>query len=92
MRDLGYRKAECEVLQGVSIDGDNLIITFQVTEGPLTRIAGVEVKGNKIYTDERIRQELSTVIGAPYSRSQARADGRSSVSSLRARRLSECAS
>jgi outer membrane protein insertion porin family len=75
MRDLGYRKADAQVLQGVSINGDNLIITFEVTEGPLTRIAGVEVKGNKIYTDERIRQELRTVIGGPYSRSQARADG-----------------
>ena len=53
MRDLGYRKASAQVLQGVSINGDNLIITFQVDEGPLTRIAGVEVKGNKIYTDER---------------------------------------
>ncbi|HEU4932370.1 MAG TPA: POTRA domain-containing protein [Pyrinomonadaceae bacterium] len=75
MRDLGYRKASAQVLQGVSIDGDNLIITFQVDEGPLTRITGVEVKGNKIYTDERIHQELRTVIGAPYSRSQARTDG-----------------
>ena len=75
MRDLGYRKASVEVLQGVSINGDDLIITFNVSEGPLTRIAGVEVKGNKIYTDDRIRQELRTVIGAPYSRSQARADG-----------------
>ena len=75
MQDLGYRKAAVDVLQGVSINGDDLIITFNVTEGPLTRIAGVEVKGNKIYTDDRIRQELHTVIGAPYSRSQARADG-----------------
>ena len=74
MRDLGYRKASAQVLQGVSINGDNLIITFQVNEGPLTRIAGVEVKGNKIYTDDRIRQTLRTVIGAPYSRSLARTD------------------
>ena len=74
MRDLGYRKASAQVLQGVSINGDSLIITFEVTEGPLTRIAGVEVKGNKIYTDERVRQELRTVIGAPYSRSVARID------------------
>src|SRR5215213_4707076 len=74
MRDLGYRKASAQVLQGVSINGDNLIITFQVYEGPLTRIAGVEVKGNKIYTDERIRQTLRTVINAPYSRSLARTD------------------
>lgn len=74
MRDIGYRKASAQVLQGVSINGDSLIITFQVNEGPLTRIAGVEVKGNKIYTDERIRQTLRTVIGAPYSRSVARTD------------------
>ncbi|HZM97909.1 MAG TPA: POTRA domain-containing protein, partial [Pyrinomonadaceae bacterium] len=84
MRDLGYRKAEVQVLQGVSVDGENLIITFQVTEGPLTRIAGVEVKGNKIYTDQRLRQQLRTVIGAPFSRSQARADG-DRVSALYAR-------
>ena len=75
MRDLGFRKATVEVLQGVSIDGSDLIITFQVNEGPLTRIAGVEVKGNTIYTDERLRRELRTVVGAPYSRSQARVDG-----------------
>jgi outer membrane protein insertion porin family len=75
MRDLGYRKAKASVLQGVSIDGESLIITFQVEEGPLTRVAGVEVKGNQIHTEERIRKELGTVIDAPYSRSQARADG-----------------
>jgi outer membrane protein insertion porin family len=75
MRDLGYRRADVDVLQGVSISGESLIITFNVTEGPLTRIAGVELRGNKIYTDQRLRDELKTVIGAPYSRSQARADG-----------------
>jgi outer membrane protein insertion porin family len=74
MRDLGYRRAEAEVLQGVSIDGENLIITFNVIEGPLTRIAGVEVRGNTVYTEQRLRDRLRTVIGAPFSRSQARAD------------------
>ena len=74
MRDLGYRRAEVEVLQGVSINGENLIITFNVIEGPLTRIAGVEVRGNTIYTEQRLRDRLRTVIGAPFSRSQARAD------------------
>ena len=75
MRDLGYRRAEVDVLQGVSISGESLIITFNINEGPLTRIAGLEVRGNKIYTDQRLRDELKTVIDAPYSRSQARADG-----------------
>ena len=75
VRDLGYRHAEVEVLQGVNINGENLIITFNVVQGPLTRIAGVEVRGNKIYTEERLRRLLRTVVGAPYSRSQARSDG-----------------
>jgi outer membrane protein assembly factor BamA len=75
MRDIGYRRVHVDVLQGVSLNGDGLIITFQVNEGPLTRIAGVEVRGNKIYTDQRLRAELKTVIDSPFSRSQARADG-----------------
>jgi outer membrane protein assembly factor BamA len=75
MRDIGYRRVKVDVLQGVSINGEDLIITFNVNEGRLTRIAGVEVRGNKIYTDQRLRDELKTVIDAPYSRSQARADG-----------------
>ncbi|MEP6635838.1 MAG: POTRA domain-containing protein [Acidobacteriota bacterium] len=75
MRELGYRRADVEVLQGVSLNGENLIITFNVTEGPLTRVAGVEIRGNKIYTDQRLREELKTVIDAPFSRSQARFDG-----------------
>src|SRR5882724_3215693 len=74
MKDLGYRRATVTVLQGVSLNGENLIITFQVEEGPLTRIAGVEVRGNKIYTEQRIRDELKIVISSPFSRSQARFD------------------
>ncbi len=75
MQDLGYRRTEVEVLQGVSIDGENLIITFNVVEGPLTRIASVDVRGNQIFTEQRIRNELMTVVGGPYSRTQARIDG-----------------
>ncbi|PWT82986.1 MAG: hypothetical protein C5B44_01255, partial [Acidobacteria bacterium] len=74
MKDLGYRRAKVTVLQGVSLNADNLIITFQVEEGPLTRIAGVQVRGNKIYTEQRIRDELRIVLGAPFSRSEARFD------------------
>ncbi|MFN2455378.1 MAG: POTRA domain-containing protein [Pyrinomonadaceae bacterium] len=87
MRDLGYRRAKVDVRQGVSVNGDNLIITFVVTEGALTRVAGVEIRGNQIYTDKRLREELSrgtchpedqpgtTIIGGAFSLSQARADG-----------------
>jgi outer membrane protein insertion porin family len=75
IRDLGFRHAEVEVLQGVSLNGENLIITFNVAEGPLTRVAGVEVRGNKIYIEDRLLTALGTVVGAPFSLSQARRDG-----------------
>ncbi|HSE32265.1 MAG TPA: POTRA domain-containing protein [Pyrinomonadaceae bacterium] len=74
MRDLGYRRATVAVLQGVSINGDNLIISFEVNEGPLTRVAGVEVRGNRIFTDQQLKDELHAVIGGPFSRTEARFD------------------
>ncbi|HEY9284451.1 MAG TPA: BamA/TamA family outer membrane protein, partial [Pyrinomonadaceae bacterium] len=84
MQELGYLRAEVEVRRGVSIDSDDLIITFAVTPGPLTRVSGVEVRGNQIYEAKRLlgepcevaalRGEPCTVVGAPYSRALARAD------------------
>ena len=59
MQELGYRRAEVTVRQGVSIEGENLIITFVVTEGPRTKIAGLEIRGNKIFTDSRLRDEVA---------------------------------
>jgi len=55
MRDLGYRRAAVSVRQGITLESDNLIITFAVTEGPLTRVAGIETRGNQIYTAEQLR-------------------------------------
>src|SRR6185312_13594668 len=74
MREFGYRHSVVQVLQGVSINGEDLIITFKVTEGPLTRVAGVEIRGNKIYTEARLRDEVRTVIGGPLSRAIVRVD------------------
>lgn len=95
MRDLGYRDAAVSVRRGIAIDNDNLIITFAVTEGPLTRVADIEVRGNQIYTAAQLRDarcaagtapregtpaglpadEGCLVVGGPYSRTAARADG-----------------
>lgn len=75
MRDLGYRRAKVAVRQGVSLEGDNLIITFAVTEGPLSTIAAIEVRGNKIYTEAELVQLLTIKPGQPFSRTRARADG-----------------
>ncbi|MGH9901303.1 MAG: POTRA domain-containing protein, partial [Pyrinomonadaceae bacterium] len=84
MVDLGYRQAEVNVLQGVSPEGESLIITFEVTENQLTRVSDVEIRGNLIYTAERLREaacppdrlpeEVCTIIGGPFSRSAARSE------------------
>jgi len=74
MQDLGYRRAEVNVLQGIDPTKDNLIITFEVTEGALTRVAEIEVRGEKAFPEDRLHKEITIVKGAPYSRSQVRAD------------------
>ncbi|MDT4897711.1 MAG: outer membrane protein insertion porin family [Acidobacteriota bacterium] len=58
MRDLGYRNVHTTVRQGVSLEGENLIITFVVEEGARTRIADVTFRGNKLYTDARLKGEV----------------------------------
>jgi outer membrane protein insertion porin family len=72
MQELGYRRADVRVRQGVSPTGDDLIITFVVTEGPLTRISGVEIEGNQAFDDARLIQELPALVGRPFSRARAR--------------------
>ena len=74
MRDLGYRHAVVNVLQGISPIQDDLIITFQVTEGALTRVADIQIQGEKAIPEDRLRQEVTIVKDAPYSPSQVRAD------------------
>lgn len=74
MRDFGYRKSQVTVIQSVALNGQDLIITFKVAEGPLTRVVGVELRGNKIYSDERLRKEIGTIVGAPLYRSLIRID------------------
>jgi outer membrane protein insertion porin family len=74
MHDLGYRRADVNVLQGISPSQDTLIITFDVTEGPLTRIAEIEIRGQTAFPTERLRNEITIVKDAPYSPAQVRAD------------------
>ena len=74
MQDLGYRRADVNVLQGIDPTKDNLIITFEVTEGALTRVTEIEVRGQKAFPEDRLHKEITIVKGAPYSRSQVRAD------------------
>ena len=73
-KNLGYRRADVHVLQGISPTQDSLIITFEVTEGPLTRVAEIEVRGEKAFPEDRLLKEINTIKGGPYSPAQVRAD------------------
>lgn len=65
LRDLGYRDAAVSVRQGITLESDNLIITFAVNEGPLTRVANIEVRGNQIYTGAQLRDARCAAGAAP---------------------------
>lgn len=55
LRDLGYRRAQVEVLRGVSPSGGRLIVTFRVKQGPRTHIEDIGVRGNTILTEDQLR-------------------------------------
>ena len=66
LRDLGYRRATVEVLRGVSPTGDNLIITFDVTQGPRTHIEDIGIRGNTVLTGDELRARLTLNPEDPY--------------------------
>ncbi|HSK72336.1 MAG TPA: POTRA domain-containing protein [Pyrinomonadaceae bacterium] len=72
MRELGYRNADVTVRQGVDPNGEDLIITFVVTEGIPTQIQDVEIVGNQAFPDATLMTELPDLIGKNYSRARAR--------------------
>jgi outer membrane protein insertion porin family len=74
MREFGYRRAQATVLQAISVNGEGVIITFNVAEGALTRVAEIEIHGGKVFPEDQLRKEINTVRGAPYSPAQVRAD------------------
>jgi len=72
MRELGYRDSRVGAKQGVSLDGDDLIITFVVREGIPTIIEDVEIEGNTSFSDATLLTELPNLVGKNFSRARAR--------------------
>ncbi len=72
LRELGYRRARVGFKQGVSPEGESLIITFVVREGIPTLIEDVEINGNTSFDDATLLTELPTLVGKKYSRVKAR--------------------
>ncbi|HSI88887.1 MAG TPA: POTRA domain-containing protein [Pyrinomonadaceae bacterium] len=72
LRELGYRDAEVRVNQGVSLTGDELIITFVVDQGEPTVVSNVRIVGNTAFTDAELEAVLPEIVGRNYSRARAR--------------------
>ncbi|NNE99413.1 MAG: BamA/TamA family outer membrane protein [Pyrinomonadaceae bacterium] len=72
LRELGYRSARVGIKQGVSTDGESLIITFVVREGNPTKIKNVLIEGNTSFTDSTLQTELPDLVGKNFSRARAR--------------------
>lgn len=72
LRELGYRRNTVTVRQGVSPNGEDLIITFVVDEGIPTRIDGVEIVGNTSFDTATLEAQLPNLVGKNFSRARAR--------------------
>lgn len=72
LRELGFRDATVRVNQGVSPDGENLIITFVVEEGARTTISEVEIAGNSAFADDILKAELPLLENTFFSRAKLR--------------------
>ncbi len=72
MQELGYRQVDVKVKQGVSPDGENLLITFVVKEGLPTRIDSVEIAGNTELSGGLLENHLPNLVGKNFSRARAR--------------------
>jgi len=59
LKAVGYRRAHVDVRRGVSVSGDNLIVTFEVDQGPRTYVEEIGMRGNQVMTTGELSQKLS---------------------------------
>ncbi len=85
LRELGYRNAKVGVKQGVSPQGEELIITFVVREGIPTVISDVQFEGNTSFSVTELSEELPDLVGKKFSRARVR-NGLKSLSEFYAKR------
>ncbi len=72
MSELGYRDAQVRVNQGVSPNGEDLIITFQVEPGPPTSVESVKITGNKSISTNELTAQIPDLTTGKYSRARVR--------------------
>ncbi len=72
MFELGYQDARVRVNQGVSLDGENLIITFVIEEGIPTVVQDIRISGNTAVPTADLLAQLPPLAGRNYSRARTR--------------------
>lgn len=72
MYELGYRRATVGIRQGVSPNGEDLIITFVIDEGIPTRIDNISITGNTAFSEQTLIAKLPALVGKNLSRARAR--------------------
>jgi len=72
MRELGYANAQVRVNQGVKLNGEDLIITFAVEEGPRSIVTDISITGNKSVPSEDLLALLPDLKGDYFSRAKER--------------------
>jgi outer membrane protein insertion porin family len=70
LRELGYRRSQVEVRRGVSLEGEDLIITFAVKQGPRSFIEQVAIRGNNVLTAGELMDRLKPAPGDPLVESE----------------------
>ena len=72
MGELGYREAQVRVNQGVSPNGEDLLITFDVEEGVPTVVGDVSIIGNSAFDSTALTNQIGNLKGVSYSRAKFR--------------------
>lgn len=72
MFELGYQSAQVQVNRGVSLDGENLIITFVIEEGVPTVVTDVAIVGNTAVPTADLTAQLPVLTGRNHSRARMR--------------------
>lgn len=72
MREIGFRDATVRVTQGVSPNGNDLIITFIVEEGVRTIVKDVDVVGSKEFSKDVLLAQVNSLVGQYYSQARVR--------------------
>lgn len=60
-----------DTYQGVA---GHMAVTLRVSEGPQTRVASLDIQGNHAFTDDQLRQLLSSTEGQPFSQANLSGD------------------